>query len=159
MYGKYKTRKTRGADIDARSSCKEAHEKGWSSKMDINRVCRMISEPCFLYCQELPNEGEVPMGWTRANIISIHKGENKEDPLNYWPMSLIGIASKPCVRIIRKRFVSILERKQIMIPRQFGFREVIISHTLTWLFTWVIDMLQEREGWFDCINLDLKSLW
>ncbi len=48
------------------------------------------------------SQGRVPKYWKRANITKIYKGGNKENPLNYRPMSLISAVGKVCERTIEK---------------------------------------------------------
>ncbi len=45
------------------------------------------------------SQGKVPMDWKEANIVLIYKGESKEDPLNYTPVSLTSVVSKMCEKI------------------------------------------------------------
>ncbi len=39
------------------------------------------------------SQGRIPMDWKRANIVPIFKGGNKEDPLNYRPVSLTSVVA------------------------------------------------------------------
>ena len=41
-------------------------------------------------------ESRVPLDWKKVNIVPIHKGGDKEEPLNYRPMSLISVVAKIC---------------------------------------------------------------
>ena len=41
-------------------------------------------------------ESRVPLDWKRANILPIHKGGDKEEPLNYRPVSLTSVVAKIC---------------------------------------------------------------
>ena len=45
-------------------------------------------------------EGKVPIDWKRADIVPIFKGGNKEDRLNYRPMSLTNIVAIICKWLI-----------------------------------------------------------
>ena len=48
-------------------------------------------------------EGKVPTDWKRADIVPIFKGGNKEEPLNYRPVSLTSVVVKICEKIIKDR--------------------------------------------------------
>ena len=98
------------------------------------------------------------MDWKRANIVPIHKGGSKEEPLNYRPVSLTSILCKLCEKIIKKRWIKYLEEKKLLSPGQFGFREGTSTVTnLLSFYDRVVEILQERDGWVDCIYLDIKK--
>ena len=67
-------------------------------------------------------EGKVPTDWKRADIVPIFKGGNKEEPLNYRPVSLTSVVAKICEKIIKDRWMKYLEENNILTNRQFGFR-------------------------------------
>ncbi len=47
-------------------------------------------------------EGVVPNDWEEADIVSIFKGRNDEDLLNYRPGSLTRVVAKISEKIIKK---------------------------------------------------------
>ena len=47
---------------------------------------------------------------------------NKEEPLNYRPVSLTSIVCKICEKVIKKQWTDYSEREGIITDRQFGFR-------------------------------------
>ena len=57
-------------------------------------------------------QGKVPNEWKRAEIIPIHKSSNKEEPLNYRPVSLTSIICKVCEKIIKKQWTRYLEKEE-----------------------------------------------
>ena len=104
------------------------------------------------------NEGKMPEDWKRADIVPIYKGGNREDPNNYRPVSLTSVVAKICERVIKGDWMKHLEDNKILTDRQFGFREGRSCMTnLVSFYSRVIDIVQEREGWADCIYLDLKK--
>ena len=66
--------------------------------------------------------GKVPQEWKRANIMPIYKNGNKEEPLDYRPVSLTSIVCKICEKVIKKQWTDYLERRGIITDKQFGFR-------------------------------------
>ncbi len=66
----------------------------------------------------------------------------------------IGILEK----IIKTKWVEHLERNDIISDRQYGFRfgRSCVSNLLSF-YDRATDILQERDGWVDCIYLDLKK--
>jgi len=104
------------------------------------------------------NESKVPLDWKRANIMPIHKGEDKEEPLNYRLVSLTSVVAKICERIVKDRWMRNLEETSSLSECQFGFRGGRSCTTnLLSFYTRVIDVIQERDGWADCVYLDLKK--
>ena len=104
------------------------------------------------------SRGEVPKDWKRADITPIYKSGNKEEPLNYRPVSLTSTMAKICERIIKDRWVNYLEDNKVLTEKQFGFRKGKSCVTnLISFYSRVIDIVQERDGWADCIYLDLKK--
>ena len=104
------------------------------------------------------NTGRVPMEWKRANIVPIYKSGNKEDPMNYRPVSLTSIVCKLCETVIKNQWTEYLERNNVISGRQFGFQKGKSCVTnLICFYSRVIDIIQERDGWADCIYLDLKK--
>ena len=41
-------------------------------------------------------ESRVPLDWKITNIVPIYKGEDKEEPINYRPVSLTSVVAKIC---------------------------------------------------------------
>ncbi len=68
------------------------------------------------------SQGRVPKDWKRANITPIYKRGNKENLLNYKPVSLTSVVGKLCKRTIKKRWMEHLERDKVLVNCQFGFR-------------------------------------
>ena len=48
-------------------------------------------------------ESRVPLDWKSANIVPIHKGGDKEEPLSYRPVSLTSVVAKICEKIVKDR--------------------------------------------------------
>ena len=51
----------------------------------------------------------MPLDWKRAYIISIHKGGDKEEPLNQRLVSLTSIVATICEKIEKDRWLKFLE--------------------------------------------------
>ena len=58
----------------------------------------------------------------RVNIVSIHKGGNKEEPLYYRSVSLTSVVAKIYEKIVKNRWLKILEETNTLSGGQFGFR-------------------------------------
>ena len=60
----------------------------------LREVAHELVKPLSIIFEMLWQSGEVPTDWKRGNITTIFKKGNKEDPENYWPVSLISVPSK-----------------------------------------------------------------
>ena len=91
-------------------------------------------------------------------MVPIYKSGGKEEPLNYRPVSLTSVVCKLCERVIKKRWTEFLEEHKLLTNRQFGFRKgrSCVTNLLSF-YSRVVDKIQERDGWVDCIYLDLKK--
>ena len=140
--------------LDVRKSMGPDGVNGWILKECADQLVK----PIYGMVMHSLRTGELPIEWKRANIIPIYKGGDKEDPLNYRPISLTSILCKICEHIIRKRWIKFLEENEMISKSQFGFQQGKSCVTnLISFYSRVTDIIQEREGWVDCIYLDLKK--
>ena len=54
--------------------------------------------------------------------MSIHKGGDKEEPLNHRPGSLTSVVAKMCEKIVKDKWLKFLEETNTLSGGQFGFR-------------------------------------
>ncbi len=100
----------------------------------------------------------MPKDWKRANIVPIYKGGNRDNSMNYRPVSLISVVGKMCERIVKDAWTKYLEDSNVLTSCQFGFRKGhSCSANLLSFYSRVVDIVQERNGWVDSIYLDLKK--
>ena len=103
-------------------------------------------------------QGRVPRDWKRANIVPIYKSGNKENPLNYRPVSLTSVVGKLCEKIIKEEWMKTLEEDSVLTNCQYGFRRGrSCSSNLISFYSRIVDIVQDREGWVDGVYLDLKK--
>ena len=122
----------------------------------LKECADQLVKPVKNIIQESLYRGQVPVEWKRANIVPIHKGGSTDDPLSYRPLSLTCIICKICEKLIQKKWINLLEGRMIITTRQFGFKSGSSCVTnLLCFYNRVIDVLQQRDGWIDCIYLDL----
>ena len=60
--------------------------------------------------------------WKRANVVPVHKKNEKNLKENYRPISLLPIFSKILEKLIYESLYSHLERENFLNPNQLGFR-------------------------------------
>ena len=102
--------------------------------------------------------GKVPKELKRADIMPIYKNGNKVKPFNYRPVSLNTIVYIICEKVIKKQLNEYLEREEIITNRQFRFRtgRLCVTNLLSF-YSRIIDITQERNGWTDCLYLNLEK--
>ena len=124
----------------------------------LKECAEELSVPLTLIFEDSIRQGKLPECWKWANIVPLYKKGNKQNPLNYRPVSLTSVVCKILERIIRKKWVDHLERHELISQKQFGFREgrSCVSNLLSF-YTRVSESIQVRDGWVDSIYLDFKK--
>ena len=127
----------------------------------ILKACREeLVVPIYDIIQYSLASGTVPVEWKRADVVPIYKSGKKEGPLNYRPVSLTSVVCKMCERVFKSQWTEFLERRELISNKQFGFRKgrSCVTNLLSF-YSRVVDKVQERDGWVDCIYLDLKKVF
>ena len=75
----------------------------------------------YRHCFKNYDTGIVPSDWKRANITPIYKKDDKKDPENYCPVSLISILCKIMESIIKYHLLKHLKDNNILSNKQYGF--------------------------------------
>ena len=55
-------------------------------------------------------------------VVHIHKSDKRDDPNNYRPISILTTFSKVLEKLFYSRFISFINRNNILHTNQFGFR-------------------------------------
>ena len=115
---------------------------GISAKL-LKYAAAVISDPlCTIFNKSL-SSGIFPDSWKIAKIFPIYKGNIKNDPNNYRPISVLPILAKVFEKLVFDQIYSYLTENGILSKFQSGFRS---NHsTLTAL-------LQATEQWFKNID-------
>ena len=67
------------------------------------------------------NQAVFPSRWKKANVISVHKKNEKCIVNNYWPVSLLSVASKIFEKAIYNNLLNYIERENLLNINQSGF--------------------------------------
>ncbi|GFX52608.1 probable RNA-directed DNA polymerase from transposon X-element [Trichonephila clavipes] len=88
-----------------------------------------------------------PNAWKTAVIIPILKpGKNPKLAESYRPISLLPILSKLAEKIISTRLTDFLERENILVPKQHGFRpRLSTSHQLLRVVEYIKDAIDRNQ--------------
>ncbi|XP_069189944.1 uncharacterized protein [Procambarus clarkii] len=90
----------------------------WKLKEGAEALCLPLS---IVYNKSLVTE-KLPRIWKVANAIPIYKKGDRE-ALNYWSVSLTCVPCMLMEKIVRKKLVKHLERKNFVTKNQHGFRD------------------------------------
>jgi hypothetical protein len=117
-----------------------------------------LSVPLSMVYNRSLETGDLPESWKTANVVPIYKKGDRQEALNYRPVSLTCIPCKVLEKIVRKRLVEHLEGNNFVTHHQHGFRDGKSCLTgLIEFYDQATKIRQEREGWADCIFLDCQK--
>ena len=69
------------------------------------------------------NSLSVPNVWKLAKVRALYKGENKLDPNNYRPISVLSTVNKIMEKIVFNSLYEFLVSNKLLSDYQFGFRD------------------------------------
>ena len=109
---------------------------------------------CMLFNRSL-EEGYIPREWKLANVVPVHKKDEKDHVENYRPISLLCIVSKVLERCVLSRIKERLE--ELFVDCQHGFRcgRSCVTNLLETLDD--IGATLDRAGQVDCVYLDMSK--
>ena len=129
--------------------------------------CRRVLAPILAHLYNLSfQKSEYPDLLKIAKVIPIFKKSNEEerqDPGNYRPISLLSALNKLLEKIIYKRLINFIDKNNILYRYQFGFRR---RHSTTLALMDVVDNIRDNlnagkkvagvyidfSKAFDCVN-------
>ena len=81
-----------------------------------------IVKPLYLTYMKSLEIRRFPSGWKKANVLLIHKKENRQLKKNYRPVSLLPICGKIFEKLMFDAIYEFLCENQLLTPNQSGFR-------------------------------------
>ena len=107
----------------------------------LKHCVHSIREPVTHILNASIRTGIVPDKLKIAKVIPVYKKDERSDPSNYRPISLLSILDKILEKIICKRLVDFLEKHRILYKFQFGFRP---KHSTIQAVTEIVDNIIEE---------------
>ena len=89
----------------------------------LKETSSVIAPILRIIFQRSLDTGTIPEDWKVANIVPIHKKNDRSNPVNYRPISLTCITSKIFERILASHIMQHLESNNILYDLQHGFRQ------------------------------------
>ena len=100
----------------------KAHGHDNISVRMIKLCINSVAHPLTLIFQNSMAAGTFPTQWKRANIVPIHKKNDKQIVSNYRPVSLLSICSKIFEKLIFNELFKFFEDDNLLSKHQSGFR-------------------------------------
>ena len=145
--------------LDTNKAC--GHD-GLSAKMLKDAGSTIVPSLCKLINKSLA-QCKFPTGWKKANIIPIHKKDDKSTVSNYRPISLLTTLSKIMERIVFKHVYNFCHINKLITEHQSGFRPkdstinqlAFLYHT----FCQAIDNKKEMRIVFCDVSKAFDKVW
>ena len=127
---------------------------GWDgvSPRVIKGVARQLSGSLSRLYNCCMREGFYPTCFKVARVVPVFKGEDPTEFCNYRPISVLPVLSQIFERVIRSRLIRFLDRNEVMITGQYGFRP---GHSTAMA---VLDMVEKIRGAWNQGNAALGVL-
>ena len=106
--------------------------------MLIKKCCQQLYKQILHLMNLSLKTNTVPDKLKIAKVIPVHKKEDKSDPSNYRPISLLSMLHKILEKLMCKRLTEFLNDNKIIYKYQFGFRA---KHSTTQAVTEIVDNL------------------
>ena len=107
--------------------------------------------------QQSLDSGKVPSDWKQANITAIYKKGNKQDPANYRPVSLTSVSCKVLEHIVYRQIMDHLDRHDILVDYQHGFRRQRSTETQLVLTIQDLAKSLDQQSQVDILILDFSK--
>lgn len=88
----------------------------------LKEASPIISRPLSVFFNSLLQHGYFPAPWKDANVVPVHKKDDKSLPSNYRPISLISNLGKSMERCVHKHMYNYVIENRLLTPYQSGFR-------------------------------------
>ena len=89
----------------------------------LRQTYQVLSEPLSLLFNKCLDQGVFPDEWKKANVIPVHKKDNKSTVSNYRPISLLNILGKVFEKCVHKHVYSFLVSNNKISSLQSGFTQ------------------------------------
>ena len=103
------------------------------------------------------HSGVVPEDLKTARVVPLYKKNDKTDPGNYRPVSILNIVSKILERLVYNKLQNYLTEKQLLYEFQSGFRTSFSTDTCLLHLTDYIRLQTDQGNYTGMVLLDLQK--
>lgn len=106
------------------NSLKPSSACGWDglSSMFFKLTKNSLATPVTIICNMCLEQGIFPDALKKSIVIPIYKAGDRHSIANYRPISLLPTLAKILEKVINKRLTCYLEKYNLLVPNQYGFR-------------------------------------
>ncbi|PKU38527.1 rna-directed dna polymerase from mobile element jockey-like [Limosa lapponica baueri] len=120
----------------------------------LRELAEVFTKPLSIIYQQSWLTGAVPVDWRLANVMPIYRKGQKEDGVNYRPVSLTSVSGKVMEQIILSAIMRHVEDNQVIRPSQHGFMKGRSCLTnLIFFYDKMIRLVDEAKA-LDVVYLD-----
>ena len=88
------------------------------------KICgSSVFRPLQIIYKSFLDRGKFPHEWKKANVVPVHKKNDKQLVKNYRPISLLPICSKIFERILYNSLFNFLNQNDLISPAQSGLKK------------------------------------
>ena len=123
----------------------------------LKSASKIISSPLCKLINKSIEIGAYPSKLKHAKVVPVYKGEDKTDPNNYRPISLLSVFNRIFEKTMYRRKMAYLEINGILCDSQYGFRE---KHSTEHALIDIVNQIQSHfdKGMLSCgVFIDLKK--
>ena len=93
------------------------------SEFACYKICSdLILKPLELIFKSCLENGKFPIEWKKANVVPVHKKNNKQLKGNYRPISLLPVCGKILERLIYNKMFEFFTDNELISRNQSGFK-------------------------------------
>ena len=81
-----------------------------------------ILKPLEIIFKSCLENGEFPIEWKKANVVPVHKRNNKQLIENYRPISLLSVSGNIIERLIYNKMLEFFTENELISQNQSGFK-------------------------------------
>ena len=87
----------------------------------LRKLANVIAKPLSMRFERSWQSGEVPGKWEKGHFVPMFKKGRKEDPWNYWSLSLTSVPGKILQQVLLEAMLRHMGEREVIQDSQRGF--------------------------------------